>query len=219
MDSQQPNISNREKWNQRHHQRELPVAACQVLQNHSGLLPSTGRALDVACGLGGNAVLLARAGLECEAVDISDVAVTRLNDFAQRQQLRLTARQADIEANGLGLTPNSTSKQYDVITVSYFLYRPLFPELIAALKPGGLLFYQTFVNTAAREMRGPKNSNFYLREKELLSHFDGLEIRYYCEGPHDRNEKTAAEAELIARKPSSLNSSAGILASKNRSSN
>ncbi|WP_301028409.1 bifunctional 2-polyprenyl-6-hydroxyphenol methylase/3-demethylubiquinol 3-O-methyltransferase UbiG [Zhongshania sp.] len=219
MNSHQPSLSSRAKWNQRHQQRELPVAACRVLQNHRDLLPCTGLALDVACGLGGNAVLLAQAGLECEAVDISDVAVTRLNDYARSQNLSLTARQADIETNGLGLVSNLVAKQYDVITVSYFLYRPLFPALIAALKPGGLLFYQTFVSTAAGEMRGPKNSNFYLHKKELLSHFKGLEIRYYCEGPHDRNDNAAAEAELIARKPSSWNSSDGSLCSDTRSSN
>ena len=186
-----------EKWNQRHEQRNMPVAACRVLQEHRHLLPINGRALDVACGLGGNAILLAEAGLSCDALDISDVAISRLNAYAQIHQLTIAAQLLDVEKVGFEFAP----MQYDVIAVSYFLYRPLFPLLAAALKPGGLLFYQTFVNASPEIQDGPKNSDFYLQEKELLSQFHGFEILAYNERVDAKNGKITAEAELLARKP------------------
>ncbi len=187
------------KWNLRHQQRSMPVSPCRVLQEHRHLLPSAGRALDIACGLGGNAVLLAQSGLSCDAMDISDIAVSRLNTYAQGQSLAISASSVDIETEEFTIA----AEQYDVIVVSYFLYRPLFPVIAAALKPGGLLFYQTFVSTADRLQHGPKTPDFYLQERELLSQFKELEIQYYHESENTNRAKPSVEAALVARKPSS----------------
>ena len=188
------------KWNQRHQLRDMPGPACRVLLEHRHLLPASGQALDVACGLGGNAVLLAEAGLCCDALDISEVAVTRLNAYAQGRELAIAAQLADVEKIGFEFNPN----QYDIIVVSYFLHRPLFPALAAALKPGGLLFYQTFVKASNVALSGPRNSDFYLHEKELPSQFHDLEIQYYVEAANAKNN-TSNVAELVARKPSTAN--------------
>jgi tellurite methyltransferase len=187
------------KWNERHRDRELATPACEVLLNHISLLPSQGTALDLACGLGRNAILLAKQGLQCDAVDISDVALARLSDYAKQCKLAINIRCEDIECDGIG------NKQYDVIVVSYFLYRPLFAEIKRALKPGGLLFYQTFVNKVA-ETENPNSgtrtskSRFYLEENELSSHFDTLEIRYYEETNSHPNTSSAPIAMLVASK-------------------
>ncbi|MBB5187937.1 MULTISPECIES: class I SAM-dependent methyltransferase [Zhongshania] len=190
-------LTSKTKWNLRHQQRSMPASACSVLEQHRNLLPATGRALDIACGLGGNAVLLAQAGLLCDAMDISDIAVSRLNAYAQNHSLAISASLADIENDDFTLA----AEQYDVIVVSYFLYRPLFSIIATALKPGGLLFYQTFSNTADRLQCGPKTPDFYLQERELLSQFKGLEIQYYHEGENTNSAKTSFEAALVARKP------------------
>ena len=188
--------ASRQKWNERHSDREISGAACEVLQQHISLAPQKGSALDLACGLGRNALLLARHGLECDAVDISDIAISKLNDYANEHKLTITGRCADIESNGFG------NKRYDVIVVSYFLYRPLFRAIEKALKPGGLLFYQTFVQTKATGSEvidtGPSNSNYYLKENELRAQFKDLEIRYYQETRLQQNSKPVAM--LVARK-------------------
>lgn len=192
----------RAKWNQRHQQRSMPVPACKVLQEHCDLLPASGTALDLACGLGGNAVLLAKSGLSCAALDISDIALIRLHDYAQEQKLSIHTELVNIENDNFTLAPQC----YDVIVVSYFLYRPLFSALAAALKPGGLLFYQTFVNAGVKDQAGPKNKSFYLSERELLSQFQNLDIRYYCERANDDGLNASTVAELIACKPNALKS-------------
>lgn len=190
---------NREKWNKRHRDRELATPACEVLRNHLSQLPSQGSALDLACGLGRNAILLAQHGLQCDAVDISDIALARLNDYAKQNKLSINTRCEDIERNGIG------DKQYDVIVVSYFLFRPLLADISRALKPGGLLLYQTFVNrtvdtVGGKTSTGPTKAKFYLTENELPSHFESLEIRYYQETEFDPMTNSAPVAMLIACK-------------------
>jgi hypothetical protein len=67
-----------------------------------------------------------------------------------------------------------------VIVVSHFLDRSLAPAIIAALRPGGLLFYQTFSRVAVTD-RGPEDPAFRLAENELLELFKPLKVRIYRE--------------------------------------
>lgn len=192
-------IASRNKWNQRHGERELGTPACEVLQTHLSLLPAQGRALDLACGLGRNAILLAQHGLQCDAMDISDVALARLAGYANEHNLSINTLCTDIERDGIG------DQQYDVIVVSYFLYRPLLNAINLALKPGGLLFYQTFIRSAAatkdnKATINPSNPDFYLAKNELQAQFNDLEIRYYHETVPDQLSDTAAVAMLVASK-------------------
>ncbi|MEX1664171.1 class I SAM-dependent methyltransferase [Zhongshania arctica] len=198
-----PHSDSRDKWNNRHSSQELSLAACEVLQKHIHLLAKRGTALDLACGLGRNAIQLAQHGLQCDAIDISDVAIDRLQKYANHNNLNINAERADIERDGIG------SKKYDVIVVSYFLFRPLLPAIVRALKPGGLLFYQTFVRPITSEngviLKSPANASFYLEKNELCAQFKQLEIRYYQETILDRNTSTAPVAMLVARMPSGDN--------------
>ena len=192
-------IVNRNKWNKRHGERELGTPACEVLQTHLSLLPPQGRALDLACGLGRNAILLAQHGLQCDAMDISDVALERLASYANRHNLSINTLCTDIERDGIG------DQQYDVIVVSYFLYRPLLNAISLALKPGGVLFYQTFVSSAAaindnKITTTPSNPDFYLAENELQAQFNDLEIHYYHETAPGQLNNTTAVAMLVASK-------------------
>lgn len=194
-----PLSDSRDKWNNRHGNRELGLAACEVLQKHIHLLPKHGTALDLACGLGRNAIQLAHHGLQCDAIDISDVAIDRLQTYAKENNLKINTQRADIERDGIG------SKQYDVIVVSYFLYRPLLHAISQALKPGGLLFYQTFVKSVTAESsaigKSPASASFYLEQNELCAQFKQLEIRYYQETMLDQDTNTSPIAMLVASKP------------------
>lgn len=165
----------RKKWNHRHRDTPLPKPPCAVLQEQAARLPaSPGTALDLACGLGGNAVFLAERGWHCEAWDISDVALQRLDQYAQQHQLPITSRVANLD--NIDLSQHS----FDVIVVSYFLSRPLLPALALALKPGGMLFYQTFL-AAAGKNNGPGNPAFILQKGELPSQTQSLQLCYYEE--------------------------------------
>lgn len=161
-------------WDQRHADPDKQPSAAEVLLENLHLLPETGNALDLACGLGGNALELARSGLEVSAWDISSVAVERLQHLAASAGLALNAEQRDVEQNRL------TENAFDVIVVSYFLNRGLMPALIAALKPGGLIFYQTFTRIAVSDT-GPSNPAYRLGDNELIALLSPLSVRFYRE--------------------------------------
>ncbi|RLJ19372.1 SAM-dependent methyltransferase [bacterium endosymbiont of Escarpia laminata] len=161
-------------WDQRHADPDKQPSAAEVLLENLHLLPETGNALDLACGLGGNALELARFGLKVSALDISSVAVERLQHLAASEELALNAEQRDVEQAPL------TENAFDVIVVSYFLNRGLMPSLIAALRPGGLIFYQTFTRIAVSDT-GPSNPAYRLGDNELIALLSPLSVRVYRE--------------------------------------
>ena len=164
-------------WNARYQASEQASGqrpAAEVLTENTHLLPAEGRALDLACGLGANALLLARCGLEVWAWDYSETAIEQLAKFAELQNISLHTEVHDVIAR----PPAPAS--FDVIVVSRFLERALAPALSAALKPGGLLFYQTFTAIKASDS-GPSNPAYLLGDNELLDLFADLRLRVYRE--------------------------------------
>ncbi|MGH8119701.1 MAG: class I SAM-dependent methyltransferase [Gammaproteobacteria bacterium] len=164
-----------EKWNAKHHagghDRSEPV---QVLRDYRHLLPREGEALDLACGTGANALFLARHGLVTSAWDISDQAISVLRTRASENNLILKTRICDVTDTCL------PEQGFNVITVSYFLERTLFPAILNALRPGGLLFYQTWLRERITD-KGPRNENYRLGTNELLQLCSGLHIILYRE--------------------------------------
>ena len=147
---------------------------------HHATLPVHGDALDVACGRGRNALWLARRGLKTTAVDRDRDAIATLEDVARRESLPLSARVVDLE----GAEPSLGEATFDVIVVTHYLHRPLFPALRAALRPGGVLIYETF--TRAQALRGkPANPAFLLEPGELLRLVAPLQIVDAREGDFD----------------------------------
>lgn len=163
-----------EKWDNRYRDVTAPGDPCWVLAHCRHLLPPAGRALDLAAGLGANALLLAEQGLSAEAWDCSAVALEKIQGFAAARKLRVSTLQRDVESQPP--EPNS----FDVIVVSQFLHRPSAPALIAALKPGGLLYYQTFARDKLTD-KGPSTADFLLAPNELLQLFEPLSLRFYRE--------------------------------------
>lgn len=153
------------------YQRQCPA---QVLVEQEFLLPTAGKALDLACGLGASALFLAKHGLAVSAWDISTFAIKSLQACADEQGLAMHAKVCDIDANSFqGL-------HFDVIVVQHYLDRKLIPALLAALNPGGLVFYQTFTQEKACA-QGPKNSAYLLAPGELLRLFSSLQLCFYRE--------------------------------------
>ncbi|MEW5057535.1 MAG: methyltransferase domain-containing protein [Cycloclasticus sp.] len=163
-----------QKWDDIYRKQAITSAqAATVVSRYAHLLPTQGKALDLACGLGGNAFLLAKQGLDVDAWDISAHAIDEINkraaDGPPINALAIDISQARLTAN-----------HYDVITVSRFLERKIIPQLINALKPTGLLFYQTFTVEKARA-GGPTNPAYLLKKGELLSLFSNLSLVAYHE--------------------------------------
>lgn len=161
-------------WDSRHAEAEDIGSVASVLTRNAHLLDGQGRALDLACGRGASALWLARQGYAVSAWDYSGVALQRLQQVARQQNVEIDTELRDVVADPP--TPGS----YDLILVSYFLDRSLASAIAAALKPGGLLFYQTFSQDGPSDT-GPGNPAFRLAPNELLSLFHGLRLRYYRE--------------------------------------
>ncbi len=182
----------RVKWDRIHSSGDWPDPA-RVLTDFAHLLPSRGKALEVACGLGSNALFLARRGMSVEALDLSPVAISRLRE--RSGGLDLAARVCDVTS---WVWPREA---YEVIVVSRFLDRALCPKIQSALKPGGLLYYQTFVKEKV-SARGPSNPDFLLDVNELLRLFQGLIVRAFREegGLGDVSLGWRDEACLVGQK-------------------
>lgn len=153
------------------------------LVEHAAILPSHGLALDVACGRGRHARWLAGRGLHVHAVDLNADAVRELHAAARAQQLPIQAEVMDLETPGVALAPG----RYDVVVCVHYLHRPLFTVLIEALRPNGLLIYETF--TRAQAKRGkPTNPAFLLEPGELVSLTASLTLLDQREGEFGRRD-------------------------------
>ncbi len=167
----------------------------KMLMSFEHLLPRTGKALDLACGVGGNALWLAARGLEVDAWDISGVALEQLSTAAQLQGFGLNTRKIDLNQTS---PPEET---WDLIVVTRFLDRDLAAAIAAALTPGGLLFYQTFTREKVNEgapRHSPRQKDYLLEPNELLALFPTLQVLVF----HD--EGTVGDVSLGLRNQSCL---------------
>jgi SAM-dependent methyltransferase len=164
------------KWNARYAADAMQILPqpADVLLDFQHLLPNTGVALDLACGLGGNALFLAQKGMQTHAWDFSSVAIEKLTSLAASRQVLIHALVRDV------VNQPPAAQDYDVIAVSRFLHRPLIAKIVAALKPSGLVFYQTFIQDKTSDI-GPSNPEYLLAENELLKLFSELRILDYRE--------------------------------------
>jgi len=125
------------------------------------LIPPAGEVLDLACGGGRHARFLAQQGHVVDAVDRDAQALALLAGVAGVRPLR-----ADLE----GAPWPYPDRAWDGIVVANYLHRPLFPSLLASLRPGGVLIYETFMVGNERWGR-PSNPAFLLQPNELLTAF------------------------------------------------
>ena len=190
----------RTKWNKRYVDVHVPNQVINVLKLNQHLLPAQGKSLDLASGLGGNALRMAELGFSSHAWDISDAAVKKIQEFSRERKLSLSVRQSDISLHKE--QQKMIEEGFDVIVISRFLLRDIIPSVIVALKPGGLIFYQTFVEASVETTDIPQSSHYRLQPNELLTLFSGLTLRYYREEglQGDINYGFRNEAMLVAQK-------------------
>jgi len=185
----------RHKWNRRWRERATdPIVPDPWLVKVRPLLPTAGQALDLACGRGGNALFLAEQGFSVTALDIAEEALAQLADEAARRGLTLQTRRADLEAD-LRLP----AKAFELVLDFFYLHRPLLPQLLATVRPGGMAVLRTF-SLAGPFPGAPSNPEFALRPGELPELFTGWEILLHEEGL-EPSKKGGSLAGIVARRP------------------
>jgi tellurite methyltransferase len=188
----------RERWNERRSTagfEPFPDAPAEWLVEHAPLLRGGGWALDVACGDGRNARLLAGLGYEVDAVDVSDVAIDALVATAAERAPGVHPRVLDVEREPL------PAREYDVVVDFFYLQRDLFPALERAVRPGGWLLFETFARAHVEELGNRMNPDYVLGDNELLHAFPALRVRHYREGVTERPRGPRGLASLLAQRP------------------
>ncbi|HKX19613.1 MAG TPA: class I SAM-dependent methyltransferase [bacterium] len=170
--------------------RWLPKAMPPV----GGTGPRT--ALDVATGLGRNALLLARAGYQVDAVDISTTALRE----AARRARRLGVRGVRWIAADLDRWRPPRAR-YDVVVNAFFLNRRLYPALRAAVRPGGLLVFETHLIGEDGAEITPRRRRLRLRPGELRRALRGWDVLYAKDGLGRTGRRILALGRIVARRP------------------
>jgi SAM-dependent methyltransferase len=151
--------------------------------------------LDLACGQGHNGILLALRGCRVVLADRSQEALEKARELASAMDVSVTIWPVDLEQRGLN---PFKGKSYSSILVFRYLHRPLFPYIVEALMPGGILFYETYTLEQAKFGK-PRNPDHLLNPGELKEWFGGWTVIHYHEGIF-MNPKRAV-AGIVCRKP------------------
>jgi SAM-dependent methyltransferase len=153
-------LQDRLKWNEKYQSENYPDEPAAIVKQYVELAGGK-NALDIAAGNGRNALFLARQGFVVDAVDISDAG---LNLFAAKHPnihpICADLDDFDIPAN-----------RYDLIINIKYLNRRLFPYIREGLTPGGVLIFQTFLDSPDPGTDQPACRDYLLRENELLHAF------------------------------------------------
>lgn len=155
-----------------------------------GLIKENGTVLDLAAGGGRHVRFFAEHGYRVTAVDRN---TEPLQGFAETHGAEII--EADLE-NGdpwpLG------ERTFDAVIVCNYLHRPLFPHLISALKPNGVLLYETFALGNEVYSR-PRNPDHLLKSGELLKLVgDNLQVAAYQHGIVETGECPGVKQMICA---------------------
>lgn len=184
----------RQRWEERYAAggRYPDEGPSEFLVAHADLI--RGRVLDVAAGVGRNALFLARRGNTVEAIDISLAGLRVCRAAALTEGLRLLPVQADLESFPLPVD------RYDAAINIRYLQRSLFEPLQRAVKPGGIILFETFLIDQLG-VGHIKNPAFLLQRGELRSAFSSCQLLVYEEGVFPGREQPAYLARMLARRP------------------
>jgi tellurite methyltransferase len=165
-----------DEWNDRYRSRdELDLTPARLLTDFATAL-TPGRALDLACGAGRNALWLAQQGWDVTAIDGAEEAIR----LVREHDTRIDARVLDLES---GAPLPFEDESFDLVVILYFLHRPLFAEAQRVVRPGGVVL--TAIRTSGI------NPRFCLSLEELRGEFSGWEVLHAAGGD---------TAELVVRR-------------------
>jgi tellurite methyltransferase len=166
-------LRDRVKWNAKYRQHDYPQEPSAIVRDFYHMAPGRS-ALDLAAGAGRNSVFLAEQGFSVDAVDVADAGLAL---FAGSHP-RLRPICADLDAFDI------PRRRYDLIVNVLYVNRRLFPQILDGLKPGGLLLFESLLETPDRQDQNGHCRDYFLQENELLRAFLSLRVVYYREdGP------------------------------------
>ena len=184
-------VSDRVRWDEIYQQRQdRPFPPPDpLLLNYTPAPPEgqTGRALDLAAGVGQNGLWLAKQGYSVDLADISRVGLARAKqEMATRGLRNVNLLQIDLDDHDFD------EEIYDLVCVFRFLKRNLFTSIGSTVKPGGRLIYSTF-NIHYLDIVPEFNQDYLLWPGELAEAYEGWQIMY-----HDHASKSS---HFVAVKP------------------
>ncbi len=179
----------RRKWNQKYLSQHYSDEPAAIVKKYVELAGGK-NALDIAAGNGRNALFLAKQGFVVDAVDISDAGLAQ---FAGKHPgifpICADLDNFDIPAN-----------RYDLIVNIKYLNRRLFPYINAGLTKGGVLIFETFLDSPNPAKEQSICRDYLLRESELLQAFSTLKIVSYQESEETDHDEVAYLASLVGIK-------------------
>lgn len=186
--------NDRERWNERYVEVECRYGdePVEFLRSHVHLLPLGSRVLDLTTGEGRNALFLAQQGFRVTGIDISNVALNRARQSAEKLGANISLVQADLKSYPLPV------EAFDVVMNFYFLERALLPDMKRAVRHGGLIIFESYTVDQQNLKDAHRLPREYLLEhNELLREFLDFRVFVYRE----LTIQNKAIASLIARRP------------------
>lgn len=159
----------KQRWNEKYLTFPMPSKVAPAVERFAPLA-KRGEALDIACGTGRHTHYLADLGFTVDAVDFSDYALEQI-----REEPKIRKIEADLDHYRL------EKAHYDLIVDCNYLDRRMYGQIEEALKEGGILIFETFLQAEGEGYHQPSSPDFVLREKELPEVFSDLEQIHYDE--------------------------------------
>lgn len=182
------------KWDERFREEEcvLGTEPSSYLADNlpliKSLVPGT-RALDIACGEGRNSIFLAGQGFSVVGLDVSTAGLEKARRWMEREGLHIDLRMANLEEYEF-------SEQFDLIINFNFLLRDLIPKSVAALAPGGVMVFDTLLDSPY--VPSTHKKEHLLQPGELVSTFQGFTGTILL--PEEKLHDQIPTARLIFRK-------------------
>ncbi len=178
--------------------KQMPYKSRESLLAHLSVLKDpdwSHPVLDLACGTGDNGLVLANQDIPVVFADRSGTALEVVKQQISESDLPGRLWQVDLEKDGIN---PFAGHLFSAIICFRYLHRPLFPALLDAVIPGGVVVYETFT-TENRRFGRPSNPDFLLQPGELNARFEDWEVIHHHEGIQQHPER--AVAQIVARKP------------------
>ncbi|MCH7786450.1 MAG: class I SAM-dependent methyltransferase [Chloroflexi bacterium] len=174
-----------EMWTE--HGDLIADADAMLIAEVEGLTP--GRALDIGCGVGGNAVWLAERGWQVTATDFADVAIEKCKQLAARRRVQVEFVVADA-------TTFQPDGQYDFISSFYIQLPPdqrakMLSIAAGALAPGGTLLFVSHDSFSSPSEETDEDTLTLTTPDEVVSELPGLKIEKAFVMEHESGEHTA----------------------------
>jgi tellurite methyltransferase len=184
--------ANVSEWDERHREaaQNSPAEPASIVSEWLPLFPD-GPALDLACGTGRNTVLLGERRHWVTAVDWSGTALDILENRARKAKIHLSRADAadmgESRARGIRLIQANLEEiklpeaAFSLVLCLQYLQRSLFFQMGRALRPGGMVLFETFTRAQLNYSGGPRNPAHLLEAGELRTAFPELHLLFYRE--------------------------------------